>query len=91
MNKSPYEGIDPSRSPAEEAEEREVIAILHRCFQELSLLDQQVFMMRAVREDSYQEITQVLNLKQGTVASKYNRAKEKIKQCLEKQGIAGTC
>jgi RNA polymerase sigma-70 factor (ECF subfamily) len=90
MNKSLYEGVAPSPSPAEEAEGKEVIALLHRCFQELSLLDQLVFMMRAVREDSYQEITQVLDLPQGTVASKYNRAKEKIKECLEKQGIVGT-
>lgn len=90
MNKSLLEGVDPSRSPAEEAEGKEVIVILHRCFRELPLLDQQVFMMRAVREDSYQEITQILNLPQGTVASKYNRAKEKIKECLEKQGITGT-
>ena len=89
MNKSLYEGVDPAHNPEEEAEEKEVLALLHRCFQELSLLDQQVFMMRAVREDSYQEITQILDLPQGTVASKYTRAKEKIKECLEKQGIVG--
>ncbi len=84
------EGVDPSRSPDEETAWKEVMETLHHCFQELSLLDQQVFMMRAVREDSYQEITQVLDLPLGTVASKYNRAKEKIKECLEKQGITGT-
>ena len=90
MNKLLYEGADPSRSPDEEAEWKEVLEVLHRCFQALSLLDQQVFMMRAVREDSYQDITGVLDLPLGTVASKYNRAKEKIKECLEKQGVAGT-
>jgi len=87
MNKPLHEAADPTLGPAQHAEEKEVLVALHRCFQELSLLDQQVFMMRAVREDSYQEITQILQLPQGTVASKYNRAKEKIKECLEKQGI----
>lgn len=90
MNKSLNEAADPTLGPAQQAEEKEVLVALHRCFQELSLLDQQVFMMRAVREDSYQEITQILQLPQGTVATKYHRAKEKIKECLKKQGITET-
>lgn len=89
MSKVLSESADPSRSPEEAAKWGEVLEFLYRCFQELTLLDQQVFMMRAVREDSYEEIVRVLDLRLGTVASKYNRAKEKIKECLRKQGIDG--
>ena len=89
MSNFRYEGVDPAIGPEGEAERKEVLRALSHCFQELSLLDQQVFMMRAMREESYQDITKILNLPQGTVASKYNRAKEKIKECLEKQGIQG--
>jgi RNA polymerase sigma-70 factor (ECF subfamily) len=89
MSNFRYEGVDPAIDPEGEAEQKEVLRALSHCFQELSLPDQQVFMMRAVREESYQDITKILNLPQGTVASKYNRAKEKIKECLKKQGIQG--
>lgn len=89
MNKLLAEGVSPSRQPDEEVEWNEVLHILHLCVQELSLIDQEVFFMRAVREDSYEHIMQVLNLPLGTVATKYNRAKQKIKTCLEKQGVSG--
>jgi DNA-directed RNA polymerase specialized sigma24 family protein len=36
---------------------------------------------------AYQEITALLDLPQGTVASKYHRAKAKIEECLKKAGI----
>ncbi len=42
--------------------------------------------MRA-RERPYQEITKVLGLPHGTVASKYDRAKKKIEECLRKAEI----
>ncbi len=89
MSEFPLEGIDPALGPEGEVERKEVLTALSQCVQELSLLDQQVFMMRAVREESYENMTKVLKLPQGTVATKYHRTKEKLKACLEKQGIRG--
>jgi RNA polymerase sigma factor (sigma-70 family) len=80
MSNFRYEGVDPALGPEGEAERKDVLRALSHCFQELSLLDQQVFMLRAVREESYQDITKILSLPQGTVASKYHRAKDKIKE-----------
>ena len=89
MSNFRYEGVDPAIGPEGEVERKDMLRALSHCFQELSLLDQQVFMMRAMREESYEDITKILNLPQGTVATKYHRTKKKLKECLEQQGIQG--
>ncbi len=77
---------DPDPGPEEQAAQQEKLRGVLRCVQELPLVDQEIFWME-VRGHSYQEITQVLGLPQGTVASKYYRAKAKIEACLKKAGL----
>lgn len=77
---------DPAPGPEELVGRRELLQGLHRCLQDIPALDQEVFWMRE-RGRSYQEITKALGLAQGTVASKYHRAKAKLEECLRKAGI----
>jgi len=80
---------DPSPGPEAEASRRETLAAMHECLQELALFDQQIVIMLGAREMAYQEITEILALPLGTVATKYHRAKQKLQACLEQQGITG--
>jgi RNA polymerase sigma-70 factor (ECF subfamily) len=77
---------DPSPGPEEMAAEQEVLQKLRSCLQQIPSHDQEIFWMRE-RGISYEEITRVLGLPLGTVASKYHRAKAKIEECLKKAGI----
>ena len=77
---------DPAPGPEEEVAGQQMARGLYRCLQAIASLDQEIFWMRE-RGRSYQEITRVLGLPLGTVASKYNRAKAKIEECLKKGGI----
>jgi RNA polymerase sigma factor (sigma-70 family) len=77
---------DPAPGPEEQVARQELLQGFRRCLQDIPALDQEVFWMRE-RGRSYQEITTALSLAQGTVASKYNRAKKKLEDCLRKAGI----
>ena len=77
---------DPAPGPEELVAKQELLQGLHRCLRDISTLDQEIFWMRE-RGRSYQEITEALDLAQGTVASKYHRAKAKLEECLRKAGI----
>ena len=56
------------------------------CIQELVRTDQEIFWMRQ-RGLSYEEITCTMGLAEGTIASKFSRAKEHIMDCLKKAGL----
>jgi RNA polymerase sigma factor (sigma-70 family) len=77
---------DPAPGPEELMVNQELVQGLRRCLRDIPVLDQEVFWMRE-RGRSYQEITKALDLAQGTVASKYHRAKAKLEECLKKAGI----
>lgn len=77
---------DPALGPEELVSRQELLQGLRRCLRDIPALDQEIFWMRE-RGRSYQEITKALSLAQGTVASKYHRAKAKLEECLRKAGI----
>ncbi|MGE0827357.1 MAG: RNA polymerase sigma factor [Candidatus Binatia bacterium] len=86
---TPFPGsllADPAPGPEELVARQELFLGLCRCLRDISALDQEVFWRRE-RGHSYQEITVALGLAQGTVASKYHRAKAKLEECLRKAGI----
>ena len=59
-------------------------AKIHRCLKELPLEYREVLMLRFLEQMSYQEISQVLNCKLGTVRSRLHYAKIALKKELEK-------
>jgi RNA polymerase sigma factor (sigma-70 family) len=77
---------DPSPGPEELVAGQEELRGLHLCLQDIPAVDQEIFWLRE-RDHPYKEIAQLLKLPQGTVASKYDRAKKKIEECLRKAGI----
>jgi len=59
-------------------------AKVHRCLKELPLEYREVLMLRFLEQMSYQQISQVLNCKLGTVRSRIHYAKIALKKELEK-------
>jgi RNA polymerase sigma-70 factor (ECF subfamily) len=59
-------------------------AKVHRCLKELPLEYREVLMLRFLEQMSYQQISQVLNCKLGTVRSRLYYAKIALKRELEK-------
>ena len=59
-------------------------AKVHRCLKELPLEYREVLMLRFLEQMSYQQISQVLNCKLGTVRSRLYYAKIALKKELEK-------
>ncbi len=73
--------------PTREAQEREAMRLLADCVSVLPVLDQEIFWMRT-RELPYNEMVEQLGVPQGTIASKYNRARDKVTNCLEEVGLS---
>jgi RNA polymerase sigma-70 factor, ECF subfamily len=81
-----WQPVDPSPGPEEVAVESQALRSSQKCFEELSVTDQQLFWMRT-RGWSYEDIATCLVVPMGTVASKYHRAKVKLEECLRRAGI----
>lgn len=72
--------------PGQQVVEREAMRMLADCVSVLPVLDQEIFWMRT-RELPYNEMVERLGVPQGTIASKYNRARDKVTHCLEEVGL----
>jgi RNA polymerase sigma-70 factor (ECF subfamily) len=73
--------------PSGTAERDQALASLANCMQALEALDHQIFWMR-MREHSYEEIVAAVGIPQGTVASKFHRAQQKVVDCVRAAGFA---
>lgn len=77
---------DPDPTPEEQAAILEQLRGVQRCIQELPAVDQEIFWMQ-VRGYAYKEMTLRLGMPQGTIGVKFQRAKAKIEECLQKAGL----
>ncbi len=77
---------DSAPGPEAQATQEERIRGVSRCTQELPLVDQEIFWLE-FQGHTYREMTELLELPQGTVASKSYRARAKIEDCLKKAGL----
>ena len=80
------ERADPSPEPDDRVSLQEILERLRSCLEELPSPDQQVVWMRA-RNFSYDEIARALKLPLQTAGTKFHRAKEKLRDCLQRHGI----
>ncbi|MHB8482517.1 MAG: RNA polymerase sigma factor [Nitrospiria bacterium] len=77
---------DPYPQPDTETERKQAIKIVDRILENFSLKDRQIFLLKlkGCREN---EISNLLEIPMGSVASSYSRMVEKIKTELKKNGI----
>jgi RNA polymerase sigma-70 factor (ECF subfamily) len=67
-------------------ESREQFQLMKRAIARLPAKLREVFILRAYGELSYDEIAHTLGLQPGTVMSRLSRARDRIRQSLEKEG-----
>ena len=73
---------DGDPSPQELAEQSDTRAAVRRGLDRLSPEHRQVLLLRYMQELDYGEIAQVLDVSEGTVKSRINRAKSKLRELL---------
>lgn len=76
--------VDTSKSPEQIAEKKEIQRLVHEALKALDDNSKLIITMFDLEGLSYDEISIVLNLPIGTVKSRLNRAREKLKKNLAK-------
>lgn len=76
----------PSSAPTalELLEAREVQRQVRECIAALPLDSREVLVLRDLQEYTYEEIGEVLKVREGTVKSRLFRAREAVKECLKR-------
>lgn len=73
-------------TPQQAAEAAELQQALQQALDALTPEHRQIFLLRQMRQLSYEEIGRLLGLEIGTVKSRLNRAKKQLRQFLLQQG-----
>ncbi|MBI6546084.1 MAG: sigma-70 family RNA polymerase sigma factor [Cyanobacteria bacterium NC_groundwater_1444_Ag_S-0.65um_54_12] len=86
-HEEPVETLPESldRSLEGKAEQKELREIVHGCISQLSSKLREPLVMFDIEGYSYEEISQILGINIGTVKSRLNRARESLRQKLNKQ------
>lgn len=73
-------------TPQQAAEEAELQQTLQQALNTLTPEHREIFLLRQMRQLSYEEIGKLLGLESGTVKSRLSRAKKQLRNILTKQG-----
>ena len=73
-------------TPQQAAEAAEVRQALQQALDTLTPEHREIFLLRQMRQLSYEEIGHLLGLERGTVKSRLSRAKKQLRQILTQQG-----
>ena len=73
-------------TPQQAAEAAEVRQALQQALDTLTPEHREIFLLRQMRQLSYEEIGQLLGLEAGTVKSRLSRAKKQLREILTKKG-----
>ena len=85
LNNIAAEGrVDGAASALDYFIQSEMHSTFQRCVERLDPLKQSLLRMR-ILGDSYKSIAESLKIEMGTVGSKFNRAKDEIRNCIEGQ------
>jgi RNA polymerase sigma-70 factor, ECF subfamily len=82
----PREQPSPALSALEQLERQAVHERLRECIKALSVDFREAIVLRDLQDYSYDEISSVLKIREGTVKSRLYRAREMVKECL-KRGV----
>lgn len=77
---------DDSPSPQEQAERSETQQRVRKALAALSEEHRQILLLRYMQELDYGEIAQALHISEGTVKSRINRAKARLRELLAQEG-----
>lgn len=77
---------DDSPSPQEQAERSETQQRVRKALAALSDEHRQILLLRYMQELDYGEIAQTLHISEGTVKSRINRAKARLRELLAQEG-----
>ena len=77
---------DSTNNPEELYEKQEKYANLHNAIQKLSREDREIIIMRDMNGFTYDQISEITKLNIGTVKSRLNRSRAKLKNILIKGG-----
>jgi RNA polymerase sigma-70 factor, ECF subfamily len=87
LTKNPIENIEyPSPKPDQIAEGKEIILIIEKSLQNISLRERQLFLLK-LKGYKEKDISQIIGIPMGSVASSYSRIIEKIQKSLKKNGM----
>jgi len=80
------DGVDfeSDENIAEDFEQKEIVAKVEKCLRELPLLYSEPLALRYLEEKSYEEISDILRIPTGTVATRLSRAKILMKHVCQK-------
>ncbi len=81
-DEKPRELRDPNRSVDEEVAGRMTVEAIREAMDSLPVEFREVIILREIEELSYEEIVQVLGVPLGTVKSRVNRARGRLKELL---------
>jgi len=71
-------------SALQQLEEKELQTFLNRCIEALTPEFREVLILRDMQDLSYDEVAEALKLREGTVKSRLFRARDAVKECLQK-------
>jgi len=83
----PLRPDSPSGRPSalQQMEEEELRNALNSCIEALTPEFREVIVLRDMQEMSYEEVSNVLKLREGTVKSRLFRARDSVKACIKKR------
>lgn len=82
--RSNRETVSVEPSILEKIEKRENQELVHGCINSLDLEFKEVIVLRDIQGFSYEEMSDMLNIKEGTIKSRLFRARESLKNCLKR-------
>ena len=74
-------------TPRQIAEQNELETALQACLETLPDLYRHAFVLRIVDEQAYREIAETLNCPEGTIKSRLNQARRRLRDCLQANGV----
>ena len=80
--------VDPSPDPAEETERRRRSSALEDCMQRLHEPIREAIDMHYTQGLSYEDMSEILSVKPGTLQRRVARAWHSLRRCLEMKGIS---
>lgn len=79
--------LKAAHTPRAAAEYGELEAALHRCLEALPDMFRMAFVLRTSEELNYDEMAEALGVPRGTVKSRLNGARRRLRACLQASGV----